>query len=49
MTHLILSECGLSESQHQRFYVVGAEDVPGMEAVTYGDEVDTKKLEPGIV
>lgn len=29
--------------------MVGAEDVPGMEAVTFGDEVDTKKLEPGIV
>ena len=29
--------------------MVGAEDVPGMEAVTYGHEVDTKKLEPGIV
>jgi hypothetical protein len=29
--------------------VIGAEDVPGMEAVTYGDKVDTKKLEPGIV
>jgi hypothetical protein len=29
--------------------MVGAENVPGMEAVTYGDKVDTKKLEPGIV
>lgn len=48
MNELIRDECGI-DTQKERFHYVGCEDVPGFEAVAYGEKVDTVKVEPGIV
>lgn len=40
--------CGIDVSS-DRLIIVGAQDVPGFEAVALGQKVDTAKVEPGIV
>ena len=48
MRDLIRVECGV-DTQDQRYHIVGCEDVDGFEAVAFGEKVDTKKVEPGVV
>ena len=48
MRDLIRDECGV-DTQEQRYHIIGCEDVEGFEAVAFGEKVDTKKVEPGIV
>ena len=48
MRNLIRDECGV-DTRNQRYHIVGCEDVEGFEAVAFGEKVDTKKVEPGIV
>lgn len=48
MRDLIRDECGV-DTQETRFRIVGAQDVPGFEAVALGEKVDTKAVEPGMV
>ena len=48
MRDLIRVECGV-DTQDQRYHIVGCEDVDGFEAVEFGEKVDTKKVEPGVV
>lgn len=48
MRDLIRQECGV-ETEDKRFHIVGAQDVPGFEAVAEGGKVDLAKVEPGIV
>ena len=48
MRGLIREECGV-DTQNKRYHIVGAEKVPGFEAVALGEKVDTQKVEPGIV
>lgn len=40
MLKMIYQECGI-EYDSRRFIIEGAENVPGFEAVAYGDKVDT--------
>ena len=48
MRDLIRVECGV-DTQDQRYHIIGCEDVDGFEAVAFGEKVDTKKVEPGVV
>eukprot|EP00448_Togula_jolla_P035648 CAMPEP_0170623766 /NCGR_PEP_ID=MMETSP0224-20130122/29874_1 /TAXON_ID=285029 /ORGANISM="Togula jolla, Strain CCCM 725" /LENGTH=435 /DNA_ID=CAMNT_0010950243 /DNA_START=34 /DNA_END=1341 /DNA_ORIENTATION=+ len=48
MSDLIKHECGVNPEE-DRFLIVGCQDVPGFEAVAYGEKVDTVKVQPGIV
>ena len=48
MRDIIRVECGV-DTQDQRYHIVGCEDVDGFEAVAFGEKVDTKKVEPGVV
>lgn len=48
MRNLIRDECGV-DTQDKRYHIVGAQDVPGFEAVALGEKVDTKKVTPGMV
>ena len=48
MRDLIRVECGV-DTQDQRYHIVGCEDVDGFEAVAFGEKVDTKNVEPGVV
>lgn len=48
MHDLIVDECGV-RVEDARYVIVGCECVPGFEAVAYGDQVDTRKVQPGIV
>jgi len=48
MKDLIRDECGVDVNDG-RFIVIGAQDVPGFEAVANGDHVDYAKTEPGMV
>eukprot|EP00392_Amoebophrya_sp_AT5.2_P011285 g11360.t1 len=48
MKHLIARECGLHLDE-ERFLIVGAESVPGFEAVAAGEKVDVERVTPGMV
>merc|ERR1719456_1815353 len=48
MRNLIKDECGV-DPEERRFVIVGAQDVPGFEAVALGEKVDTVKVTPGMV
>ena len=48
MRDLIKDECGV-DTHEERYHIVGCEDVEGFEAVAFGEKVDVKKVEPGIV
>ena len=48
MRNLIAKECGMSFSQ-DNIVILGAQDIPGFEAVAEGKRVNTVKVEPGIV
>ena len=48
MRGLIRDECGV-DTHDKRYHIVGAENVPGFEAVAEGGKVDTAKVTPGIV
>mmetsp|Transcript_31368 Transcript_31368/g.68691 ORF Transcript_31368/g.68691 Transcript_31368/m.68691 type:complete len:439 (+) Transcript_31368:71-1387(+) len=48
MSDLIKEECGV-DPEENRFLIVGCQDVPGFEAVAYGEKVDTVKVQPGVV
>ena len=48
MRKLIRVQCGV-DTHNQRYHIVGAQNVPGFEAVALGEKVDTAKVEPGIV
>jgi len=48
MRPLIKDECGV-DPEENRYVIVGAEDVPGFEAVAVGGKVDVEKVTPGMV
>ena len=48
MHDLIVNECGV-HVEDNRYVIVGCEAVPGFEAVEFGEKVDTKRVQPGIV
>merc|ERR1719487_2402634 len=48
MRNLIKDECGV-DPEERRFVIVGAQNVPGFEAVALGQKVDTVKVTPGMV
>jgi len=48
MRDLIRDECGV-DTQETRYRIIGAQDVPGFEAVALGEKVDVKKVTPGMV
>jgi hypothetical protein len=48
MHDLIVKECGV-RTEDARYVIVGCESVPGFDAVEFGQKVDTKKVQPGIV
>jgi hypothetical protein len=48
MHDLIADECGVL-LEDDRFIIIGAQDVPGFEAVALGEKVDVQKVTPGIV
>ena len=48
MLDLIKDECGV-DTHEERYHIIGCEDVEGFEAVAFGEKVDTKKVEPGII
>jgi len=48
MRRLIRVQCGV-DTHDKRYHIIGAQDVPGFEAVALGEKVDTAKVEPGMV
>jgi hypothetical protein len=48
MSRLIARECGV-DIEDDRFVILGAQDVPGFEAVALGEKVDVDKVTPGMV
>lgn len=48
MRDLIRDECGV-DTEGTRYIFVGAQDVPGFEAVALGEKVDVEKVTPGMV
>ena len=48
MRELIRVQCGVN-THDKRYHIIGAQNVPGFEAVALGEKVDTVKVEPGIV
>lgn len=48
MIPLIRKECGV-DLMEDRFKVIGAQNVPGFEAVALGEKVDVNKVTPGMV
>jgi len=48
MHGVIKKQCGI-DTREERYHVIGCEDVDGFEAVAFGQRVDIKKVEPGIV
>jgi len=48
MHDLIADECGV-ELEDNRFIIIGAQDVPGFEAVALGEKVNVEYVMPGIV
>lgn len=48
MRNLIKDECGVDPDE-RRFIIVGAQDVPGFEAVAAGGKVNVEKVTPGMV
>lgn len=48
MHDLIAKECGV-DVDDERFEIIGAQDVPGFEAVALGLKVDVQKVTPGVV
>lgn len=48
MRDLIRDECGV-DTQDTRYHIIGAQDVPGFEAVALGEKVNVEKVTPGMV
>lgn len=48
MLDLIRTECGV-DTEHERYKIVGCQDVAGFNAVADGTKVDYQKVAPGIV
>merc|ERR1711972_1118928 len=48
MRNLIKDECGV-DAHEKRFVIVGAQNVPGFDAVEAGGKVDIAKVTPGMV
>ena len=48
MRQLIIDECGV-DTTSKKLHIIGAQSVPGFEAVALGLKVDVKRVTPGII